>query len=130
MPLQKKIEEPELALLEIIEDPIWLNEFLRSTNNGDMNKNNWPSDEFKHRPYQKEILTDQNKHIVITGGRSIGKCQPLNSKIYTIDGFKSIRQLEQKGSFITYAYTTEGKFRQRRGVVTPDKWTNTFIYRF
>lgn len=130
MALQKKIDDTELALLEILEDPIWLSEFLRSTNNGDMNTNNWPSDEFKHRPYQKEILTDQNKHIVITGGRSIGKCQPLNSKIYTIDGFKSIRQLEQKGSFITYAYTTDGKFRQRRGVVTPDKWTNTYIYDF
>jgi hypothetical protein len=124
MALQKKIEDAEIALLELIEDPVWFSEFLRSTNQGDMNKNNWPSDEFKHRPYQKEILTDQNKHIVITGGRSIGKCQPLSARVFTTEGYKTIGQLlKLKGkSFMAYAYGTDGKFRPRRAVVTRDKW--------
>lgn len=123
MALQKKIDDSELALLEIIEDPVWFSEFLRSTNNGDMNKNNWSSDEFKHRPYQREILTDQNKHIVITGGRSIGKCQPTSSTVYTTEGFKTIGELLRKDSFVTYAYATDGKFKQRRATITKDKWT-------
>jgi hypothetical protein len=124
MALQKKIEEAELALLEVIEDPVWLSEFLRSTNQGDMNKNNWPADEFKHRPYQKEILTDQNKHLVITGGRSIGKCQPPSARVYTTEGYKTISQLLRlKGkSFMAYAYGVDGQFRPRRAVVTKDKW--------
>lgn len=124
MALQKKIEDAEIALLELIEDPVWFSEFLRSTNQGDMNKNNWPSDEFKHRPYQKEILTDQNKHIVITGGRSIGKCQPLSARVFTTEGYKTVGQLlKLKGkSFMAYAYGTDGKFRPRRAVVTRDKW--------
>lgn len=130
MALQKKLDSSELALLEIIEDPVWLNEFLRSTNNADMNKNNWPADEFKHRPYQKEILTDQNKHIVVTGGRAIGKCQPPNAKIFTADGFKTISELLhlKNKSFITYAYSVEGKWEQRRAVITKDKWTRVHKY--
>ena len=123
MALQKKIDDSELAILEVIEDPVWLSEFLRSTNNGDMNKNNWASDEFQHRPYQRDILTDQTKHIVITGGRSIGKCQPTTARIFTNEGFKTITDLLKKKSFITYAYGTDGKFKQRRGVITKDKWT-------
>ena len=103
MALQKKLDDAELSLLEVFEDPVWLSEFLRSTNNGDMNRNNWPADEFAHRPYQKEILTDQSKHIVITGGRSIGKCQAQTARIYTTNGFKTISELlKKKGrSFLT-----------------------------
>jgi hypothetical protein len=130
MALQKKLDDVELSLLEIIEDPVWLSEFLRSTNNGDMNKNNWPADEFSHRPYQKEILTDQSKHIVITGGRSIGKCQTNTARIYTTEGFKKVSELlKLKGrSFLTYAYTTDGKFKQRRAVITKDKFSR--VHRF
>ena len=130
MALQKKLDDAELSLLEVFEDPVWLSEFLRSTNNGDMNKNNWPADEFAHRPYQKEILTDQSKHIVITGGRSIGKCQAQTARIYTTNGFKTISELlKKKGrSFLTYAYTTDGKFKQRRAVITKDKWTKVHRY--
>lgn len=130
MALQRKIDDSELALLEIIEDPIWLSEFLRSTNQGDMNKSNWPADEFSHRPYQKEIMTDQSGHIVITGGRSIGKCQGVTSRIYTTQGYKTITELlKLKGkSFMTYAYGTDGKFRERRAVITKDKWSE--LHRF
>lgn len=130
MALQKKLDDSELALLEIIEDPVWLSEFLRSTNQGDMNKSNWPSDEFKHRPYQKEILTDQNKHIVITGGRSIGKCQAATAKIFTNEGFKTINELLKRNgkSFLTYAYGTDGKFKLRRAVISKDKFSK--LYRF
>lgn len=130
MALQKKLDDGELALLELIEDPVWLSEFLRSTNQGDMNRANWPADEFKHRPYQKEILTDQTKHIVITGGRSIGKCQGVTSRIFTNEGFKTITELLKRNgkSFLTYAYGTDGKFKIRRAVITKDKYAR--LYRF
>lgn len=124
MALTKKLDDSELALLEVLEDPIWLSEFLRSTNSADMNRANWPVEEFVLRPYQKEILTDQSEHIVITGGRAIGKCQPANAKIYTTEGFKSISNLlHLKGKFFSvYAYGTDGKLHQRRAVITKDKW--------
>lgn len=124
--LRAKIEDAELALLEILEDPVWLNEFLRSTNQGDMNKSNWPQDEFTFRPYQKEILTDRSRHIVVTGGRAIGKCQPVTSRIFTSEGYKTIHQLLQKPSFITYGYSTEGELTQRRAFLRKDRWKRPF----
>ena len=124
--LKAKLDDSELALLEIIEDPVWLNEFLRSTNNGDMNHANWPEDEFTFRPYQKEILTDQTRHIVITGGRAIGKCQPAASKVYTNEGYKTITELLKKPSFVTYGYSVNGSFTQRRAFLRKDRWKRCF----
>jgi hypothetical protein len=124
--LKAKIDDADLAFLELIEDPVWLNEFLRSTNNGDMNRNNWAHEEFTFRPYQKEILTDQSKHIVITGGRAIGKCQPASSKIYTDQGYKTISQLLKLPSFVTYGYSVNGEFSQRRAFLRKDKWKRCY----
>jgi len=124
--LKAKIEDADLAFLEIIEDPVWLNEFLRSTNNGDMNKVNWSHQEFTFRPYQKEILTDQSKHIVITGGRAIGKCQPASARVYTSAGYVPISHLLKQPSFVTYGYSTNGAFTQRRAFLRKDKWKKCY----
>ncbi len=122
-----KLSDHEYALLEVLEDPVWLNEFLRSTNYGDMNRNNWPAEEFEFRPYQKEILTDQSAHIVVTGGRAIGKCQPAHARIYTTEGYQSITQLLKKPSFIAYAYSEEQQaFVQRRAYLRRDKWKRCY----
>jgi len=124
--LKAKIDEADFAFLEIIEDPVWLNEFLRSTNNGDMNRNNWAHEEFTFRPYQKEILTDQSKHVVITGGRAIGKCQPASARVFTSNGYKAISQLLKLPSFITYGYSVNGTFSQRRAFLRKDKWKKCY----
>jgi hypothetical protein len=122
-----KLSEAEYALLEVIEDPIWLNEFLRSTNYGDMNKSNWPAEEFSFRPYQRELLTDQSPHIVVTGGRAIGKCQPAHARVYTTEGYKTITQLKKQPSFVTYGYSEETKtFTKRRAYIRRDKWKRCF----
>jgi Intein splicing domain len=124
--LKAKIDDAELALVEILEDPVWLNEFLRSTNNGDMNRSNWPHEEFSFRPYQKEILTDQSRHVVVTGGRAIGKCQPASAKVFTNEGYKTITELLKKPSFVTYGYSVQGSFTQRRAFVRKDKWKRCY----
>jgi hypothetical protein len=124
--LKAKIDEADLSFLEIVEDPVWLNEFLRSTNNGDMNRNNWAHEEFTFRPYQKEILTDQSKHIVITGGRAIGKCQPASARVFTSAGYKTISQLLKLPSFVTYGYSVNGSFSQRRAFLRKDKWKKCY----
>ena len=125
--LKEKINEAELALLEIIEDPVWLNEFLRSTNNGDMNRINWPPEEFTFRPYQKEILSDQTTSVVVTGGRAIGKCQPASARIFTSEGYKRISKLLGKPSIITYGYAN-GEFTQRRAFIRPDRWKKCWSF--
>ena len=125
--LVPKLSEAEYALLEIIEDPVWLNEFLRSTNYGDMNKSNWPAEEFSFRPYQREILTDQSPHVVVTGGRAIGKCQPAHARVYTDKGYKTITQLLKQPSFVTYGYSPEeGKFTLRRAYIRRDRWKRCY----
>lgn len=124
--LKAKIDDAELALLEILEDPVWLNEFLRSTNNADMNRGNWPEEEFSFRPYQKEILTDQSRHVVVTGGRAIGKCQPASARVFTNEGYQTITALLKKPSFITYGYSIKGDFTQRRAFVRKDKWKKCY----
>lgn len=120
--LKAKLDDADLALLEVIEDPIWLNEFLRSTNTADMNKENWPSEEFFFRPYQREILSDQSTHIVVTGGRAIGKCQPASARILTDRGYETITKLLKRKSFVTYGYSPTGEYTLRRGVVRRDQW--------
>ncbi len=105
----------------VITDPILLTEFLNTTNYGDPNKNNWKKGEpFKLRPYQREIITDKTRNLVITGGRSIGKCQPRGSKVFTTEGYLSMQALEKRTSFSIYAVDTNNKITMRRAVVRKD----------
>ncbi len=122
MALQKKPTTEDLELLMVLTDPILLTEFLNNTNFGDTNKNNWRRGEpFKLRPYQKEIITDKSRSIVVTGGRSIGKCQPESARIFTTEGYKSIRELKDLPYFTTYGVAKDYEIKQRRAVILPDK---------
>ena len=128
MPLQRKIDQGDLDLLIVLQDPIFLTEFLNNTNYGDPNKNNWRKKEpFKLRPYQREIITDKSKNIVITGGRSIGKCQVKGTRIYTTEGYKSIHELFKKPYFTVYSVGPNNEINMRRAVITRD--ANKPVYR-
>ena len=62
----KQLEEDDLALAFILSDPILFGQFMRSTADGDMqNKASW--EEFVYRHYQKDLMTDRNHFIVLTG---------------------------------------------------------------
>jgi hypothetical protein len=122
MTLKQKLTDEEIALLEIVEDPIWLGEFLRNTSDGEVDKNLWPSNEWHYRDYQSQFLTDKTEFILYTGGRAIGKCQPSSSKIYTVNGYKKIRNLIKLPSFGVYALNEKTlELEQRRAVIVEDK---------
>jgi hypothetical protein len=121
MALKAKLDEGELALLEILEDPVYLSEFLRSTNNGSLERNTWSPEPFEARWYQRMLLTDKTENILLMGGRSIGKCQPRRSKIYTTEGYKSIQMLRNLPSFSLYALDEQNNFVIRRASITRDK---------
>lgn len=103
MTLVRRLDDDELALLEVVEDPVWFAEFLRSTNDGSMQKEEWPKRSFKYRWYQRDLITDQTPYISLVGGRAIGKCHPPSSRIYTTKGYRSIEELRHLDSFAVYA---------------------------
>ena len=122
MALKQKLDAEEKALLEIIEDPIWLGEFLRSTADGEVDKNVWPKQAWEYRDYQRQFLSDQSEFILYTGGRAIGKCSPSGAKVYTTEGYKTITELYKRACFIAYALDESTKeIVQRRAVVVKDK---------
>lgn len=127
MTLRQKLDEEELALLEIVTDPIWLHEFLRSTSDGETDKNVYPAEPWEFRDYQRQFLTDQSEFILYTGGRAIGKCSPSGSKVYTTDGYRTIGELAKKPYFITYALDVDTKeIVQRRAVAIKDKLSGAY----
>src|SRR5215216_1859684 len=121
MALKQKLDEDELALLEIIEDEVWLGEFLHSTADGEPDKDLWPAEQWGYRDYQRQFLTDKSEFILYTGGRAIGKCQPSSSRVYTTEGYKTIGELAKKKYFITYALDSDMSLVQRRALITRDK---------
>lgn len=71
---QKALDDDEWYLLETIEDPILLTEFLYNTNDGEIDpKLQRKGETFKLRPYQRDLMTDKNTFISLVGGRAIGK---------------------------------------------------------
>jgi len=121
MAIEKKLDDEDLALLEIIEDPIWLGEFLRSTGEGETDKSMHSPEPWKYRDYQKQFLTDQSEFILYTGGRAIGKCQPGSAKILTDKGYQSISSLLREETFIVYTLTPDMTLEQRRALISFDK---------
>lgn len=126
--LKQKLDDEELALLEIVEDPIWFGEFMRGTSDGEVDKNVWPKGEpWKYRDYQRQFLSDTSEFILYTGGRAIGKCQPSSARIYTTEGYKRISALAKKKSFIVYALNPHTlELEQRRAVITLDKQSEAY----
>ncbi len=119
--LRQKLDDEEMALLEIVEDPIWFGEFMRSTADGENDRNVWPVQQWNYRDYQRQFLSDKTEFILYTGGRAIGKCQPMSSKILTVNGYQKISSLMHLPYFIVYALTPKGEVVQRRAVLTKDK---------
>jgi len=80
-----------------------------------MQKESWPKP-FKYRWYQKDLLTDKSKNIILTAGRAVGKCNPMFSRIYTNKGYTSIAAIIKSGDpyFVVYALNNENKLVQRR----------------
>lgn len=127
MTLKQKLDAEELALLEIVTDPIWLNEFLRSTADGEIDRNVYPTEAWKFRDYQRQFLSDKTEFILYTGGRAIGKCSPSGSKVYTSCGYKTIGQLSKEKYFIAYALDENTKeVVQRRAVAIRDKLSSAY----
>lgn len=115
MALKRKLDREELAMLEVIEDPVWFGEFMRNTSDGSMEKREWPKKKFAYSWYQRDLLTDKNEYIVLVAGRSVGKCSPYYSKIYTYEhGYQTIGSLRNKSAFSVYALNSQGAFVQRR----------------
>lgn len=129
--LKQKLDAEELALLEIIEDPIWFGEFMRRTSDGEINDNVWPKGEpWKYRDYQRQFLSDTSEFILYTGGRAIGKCQPSGAKIYTTKGYKTIGELGREPYFIAYALDPKSmEIIQRRAVIVKDKLSPAYTIR-
>jgi len=129
MALQQKLDEGDIALLEVIEDPVWLGEFLRSTNDGEVDKKLWPANRWTYRDYQRQFLTDQYAFILYTGGRSIGKCSPGGSRIYTTQGYRKLSDVAQDKAFIAYTFTPDMLLEQRRAVCVLDKRDKAYSIR-
>jgi hypothetical protein len=127
MGIKEKITEDEKVLLEVLEDPIWFSEFMRSTNNGEVEKDAHPKKPFEMRWYQKDLLTDKNEYISLIGGRSIGKCQPGQCRVYTTQGYKTLGELNKVPSFGVFCLDEQLNITVKRAKVYPDKlapcWT-------
>lgn len=127
MAIKEKITDAELALVEVLEDPIFFSEFMRSTRDASPIKSLWPRDEFKYRWYQRDLITDKSEYIALTGGRAVGKCQPASAKVYTTKGYLSINKILKAGGVCElWAQDTHGNFSPRRAVVVKDKHTGVY----
>lgn len=71
MPLKQKLIDEDFDLLEIIENPIWLSEFIRSTDDED-----WHTED-----YQAAILTDKHTYVSVTAGRAVGKTTAIEDYV-------------------------------------------------
>ncbi len=69
--------EGDLAVLEVIEDPVLCAEFIYSNDDDiDEGRDGWKFDN-----YQKKLLTDSSHYISVCTGRATGKTQSLEAKI-------------------------------------------------
>lgn len=127
--LREKLDENDLAFVEVLEDPIWCVEFLRTTKDGSPQKEHWAREEFTYRHYQRALISDRSEKIAVLGGRAIGKCQPQAATIYTTQGYQSIYHLRRKKVFEVYCLDNDGRLTTRRAVLQRDKNTRTYTIR-
>lgn len=127
--IKTKLDYDDLCLLEVIEDPIFCAEFLRTTRDASPNKSVWLTKPFEYRWYQRDIITDRSEYVVLTGGRSIGKCQPRNARIYTDHGYRSVNVLIRKKCFSVYCVDDNGNVVKRRAVMAFDKYATVYKLR-
>ncbi len=114
--IREKRSLAEQALYEVLTDPIWAVEFLRTYNGFPLDPNARTTGKpFVTRWYQRSLLTDTYPYISICGARSIGKCHPQHTRIYTADhGYISIRRLLEiygdEQPFRIYAPNDQGEW--------------------
>jgi len=70
------LSEGDWALLEILDDPVFFGEFVRSTDEEIEEGKGWHFDN-----YQREMLVDSSPHISICTGRTTGKTVSMETKI-------------------------------------------------
>lgn len=127
MPIKEKLSEGELALIEVLEDPVWFAEFMRTTRDGSPIKSMWLNEPFKYRWYQRDLISDKSEYIVLTGGRAVGKCQPASAQIYTTKGYTTINKVLKAGGVCeVWCQTDQGEFVPRRSVMVRDKTTAVY----
>jgi intein/homing endonuclease len=125
MAITEKLSQEDLAFLEIVEDPVWFTEFLRSTNDGDMNTESHK--QWKYRDYQKQFLTDLTTYKSLVGGRAIGKCQRGSDRIYVVDeGYVPIEELVYRTSCYVYAIDHEMRIQKAKAQVVLDNQSKIF----
>jgi len=66
----------DLAVLEILDDPVLFSEFIRSTDEEIEQGEGWHYDN-----YQRKMLTDSSSYISIATGRTTGKTASMETKI-------------------------------------------------
>ena len=69
----RKLDEEELALLEILRNPVWCGEFIRSYENPEMG--------WEYTDYQLEFMLDFSPYVSIIAGRAVGKTVTLIDKL-------------------------------------------------
>lgn len=126
MTLKQKLSKEDIALLEVIEDEIYLGQFLRTTGDGQIDKSLWPSRAWNYRDYQRQFLTDKSQFILYTGGRSIGKCSPSGARVLTMNGYETLGKLAKKPYFIALALTPDMTIEQRRARAIHDKLSSAY----
>lgn len=67
----QKLTPEELAIVEILEHPVWCAEFLRSE----------VDEGWEHHQYQKEILADMHPYVGFRAGRAVGKTETIVDKM-------------------------------------------------
>jgi hypothetical protein len=70
------LDEGDLAVLEILDDPVLFGEFIRSAEDELKEGKGWHFDN-----YQRKMLIDNNPYVSICTGRSTGKTVSLETKV-------------------------------------------------
>lgn len=122
----------EQALYEVLTDPIWLGEFLRTYNDFPFEPEARGKKPFSYRWYQKQMLTDTSTRVSVRGGRAIGKCHPKQTYIYTYDhGYMSIANIIRRYGlyrpFFIYAPNERGEWSKQRAVLM--RQPRAYVYR-
>lgn len=76
MAIVEKLDEEELALVEMLRHPVWFGELMRELEPGRED-----DDIFEYSDYQVAILCDFNNFVNLTAGRSVGKTVVLEDKL-------------------------------------------------
>lgn len=130
--LRERRTTREQALYEILTDPIWLGEFLRTYNDFPYEPEARSKKPFSYRWYQKQILTDRSTRVSVRGGRAIGKCHPKQTYIYTYEhGYLTIAHIIRRYGlnrpFFIYAPNEQGQWSKQRAVLM--KQPPEYVYR-